>query len=65
MWIAVGIHELPGDQDTLAIQDESARGHKVYNTYVVIDGQGRTVQSYRKVNSLFLPRQMQQGSKQT
>jgi predicted amidohydrolase len=49
VWIASGVHELPGPEDDEAIKSESKQGKKVFNTYVAIDPQGELVTSYRKV----------------
>ena len=49
VWIASGVHELPGSEDDEAIKSESKQGKKVFNTYVAIDPQGELVTSYRKV----------------
>lgn len=49
VWIASGVHELPGSEDDEAIKSESKQGKKAFNTYVAIDPQGELVTSYRKV----------------
>jgi len=50
VWIASGVHELPGPDDEEAIRTESEHGKKAFNTYVAIDPQGELVSSYRKVS---------------
>jgi len=52
VWIAVGIHELPGEEDDEKIKEESKKGLKVFNTYVAIGPEGNIVGSYRKVSGI-------------
>lgn len=50
VWIASGVHELPGPEDDEPIRTESERGKKAFNTYVAINPLGELVESYRKVS---------------
>jgi len=50
VWIVVGIHELPGEDDDDKVKEESKKGLKVFNTYVAIGPEGKVEASYRKVS---------------
>jgi predicted amidohydrolase len=56
VWIVVGIHELPGEDDDEKVKEESRNGKKVFNTYVAIGPTGSIEKRYRKVSgSVFIP----------